>query len=139
MSSGLDEVARRPAVDARERNDATAVEQSTDTDGGTAAAGRVGLGPAAGRSALIRRAADMGPQVYELRVRGPVPAELAREIGATDVVEEPALTILRTQPTDQSGLHGVLDRLRSLGLDLLEVRSSKADVPGLPSGEGHRS
>ena len=81
----------------------------------------------------------MGPQVDELRVRGPVPAELAREIGATDGVEEPALTILRTQPTDQSGLHGVLDRLRSLGLDLLEVRSSKADVPGLPSHEGHPS
>ena len=36
--------------------------------------------------------------------------------------EEPPLTILRTEPTDQPGLHGMLQRLRSLGLDLLEVR-----------------
>jgi hypothetical protein len=86
----------------------------------------------------------MGPQVYELRVRGPVPPELVREIGATDVGEEPALTILRTQPTDQSGLHGLLQRLRNLGLDLLEVRSSPVEVPEVPepevaTPEGHAS
>ena len=81
----------------------------------------------------------MGSQVYELRVRGPVPDELVRDIGATDVGEEPALTILRTQPTDQAGLQGVLERLRSLGLDLLEVRSSPADASAWPSHEGNRS
>ncbi|WP_456578935.1 hypothetical protein [Blastococcus sp. SYSU D00868] len=62
--------------------------------------------------------------MYELRVRGPVPAELLEEIGAEDLGEEPPLTILRTAPTDQSGLHGVLQRLRVLGLDLLEVRTA---------------
>ena len=61
--------------------------------------------------------------VYELRVRGPIPPELLEEIGAEDLGEEPPLTVLRTEPTDQPGLHGVLERLRSLGLDLLEVRS----------------
>jgi hypothetical protein len=30
--------------------------------------------------------------------------------------------VLRTEPIDQSGLHGVMQRLISLGLDLLEVR-----------------
>jgi hypothetical protein len=64
----------------------------------------------------------MGPQIYELRVKGPVPPEVLREIGALDVGEEPPLTVLRTEPTDQSGLHGTLQRLRSLGLELLEVR-----------------
>ncbi|MGY1605414.1 hypothetical protein [Geodermatophilus sp. SYSU D00815] len=66
----------------------------------------------------------MGRQVYELRVRGPVPADLLDEIGAEDLGEEPPLTILRTEPTDQPGLHGVLQRLRSLGLDLIEVRTT---------------
>lgn len=66
----------------------------------------------------------MARVVYELRVRGPVPPELLAEIGAEDLGEEPPLTILRTEPTDQTGLHGVLERLRSLGLDLLEVRSA---------------
>jgi hypothetical protein len=66
----------------------------------------------------------MPGQVYELRVRGPVPAEVLREIGAEDMGEEPPLTILRTEPTDQPGLHGMLQRLRSLGLELLEVRTT---------------
>jgi hypothetical protein len=66
----------------------------------------------------------MGRQVYELRVRGPVSPELLEEIGAEDLGEEPPLTILRTEPTDQPGLHGMLQRLRSLGLDLMEVRST---------------
>jgi hypothetical protein len=64
----------------------------------------------------------MGPQIYELRVKGPVPPEVLREIGALDVGEEPPLTVLRTEPTDQSGLHGTLQRLRSLGLELMDVR-----------------
>ena len=66
----------------------------------------------------------MARQVYELRVRGPVPEEVLREIGARDLGEEPPLTILQTEPMDQPGLHGMLLRLRSLGLDLMEVRTS---------------
>lgn len=66
----------------------------------------------------------MSPQVYELRVRGVVPASVLEEIGAQDMGEEPPLTILRTEPTDQAGLHGLLQRMRSLGLDLIEVRTT---------------
>jgi hypothetical protein len=71
----------------------------------------------------------MGRQIYEIRVRGPVPEDVLREIGARDLGEEPALTILRTEPTDQPGLHGLLEQLRSLGLELLEVRSSVYEAP----------
>jgi hypothetical protein len=70
----------------------------------------------------------MARQVYELRVRGPVPSEVLEELGAEDMGQEPPLTILRTEPTDQPGLHGLLQRLRSLGLDLLEVRVTTAEV-----------
>ena len=69
----------------------------------------------------------MGRQLYELRVRGPVPSDVLEEIGAEDLGEEPPLTILRTEPTDQPGLHGMLQRLQSLGLDLLEVRTTGAE------------
>lgn len=72
----------------------------------------------------------MARQVYELRVRGPVPEELLREIGARDLGEEPPLTILQTEPMDQPALHGMLQRLRSLGLDLMEVRTSLYEVTG---------
>src|SRR3569833_2470081 len=74
-----------------------------------------------------RERADMGRLVYELRVRGPVPPELLEEIGAEDFGEEPPLTVLRTEPTDQPGLHGLLQRVRSLGLDLIEVRPAAAE------------
>jgi len=70
----------------------------------------------------------MARQVYELRVRGPVTDELLRELGARDLGEEPPLTILQTEPMDQPGLHGMLQRLRSLGLDLMEVRTSLYEV-----------
>jgi hypothetical protein len=70
----------------------------------------------------------MARQVYELRVRGPVTEELLRELGARDLGEEPPLTILQTEPMDQPGLHGMLQRLRSLGLDLMEVRTSLYEV-----------
>jgi hypothetical protein len=46
------------------------------------------------------------------------------ELGATGLTEEPAQTIMRTQPLDQAGLHGILQRLRNLGLELLEIRSA---------------
>jgi hypothetical protein len=69
----------------------------------------------------------MARVVYELRVRGPVPHELLEDIGAEDLGEEPPLTVLRTEPTDQPGLHGVLQRLRSLGLDLQEVRIASGE------------
>ena len=75
----------------------------------------------------------MRREVYELRVRGTVPPEVLEEIGAIDLGEEPPLTILRTGPTDQPGLHGMLQRLRSLGLDLLEVRTT-ADVEPFDRG-----
>src|SRR3954467_7865190 len=83
----------------------------------------------------------MARQVYELRVRGPVPLEVLQEIGAEDFGEEPPLTILRTEPTDQPGLHGMLQRLRSLGLDLMEVRTTGPDplevaTPGTRPADG---
>ncbi len=81
-------------------------------------------GPCGTASAPSKGEAQVTRLVYELRVRGPVPAEVLEEIGAEDLGEEPPLTILRTEPTDQPGLHGMLQRLRSLGLDLMEVRTA---------------
>lgn len=79
----------------------------------------------------------MSPQVYELRVRGTVPESVLNEIGAYDMGEEPPLTILRTEPTDQAGLHGLLQRMRSLGLELIEVRTTPVldAAPPLPRAE----
>ena len=39
----------------------------------------------------------------------------------------PAETVLHGPVTDQAGLHGLLDRIQSLGLELIEVRRLPAD------------
>jgi len=64
----------------------------------------------------------MASQTWEVRVRGPIPSAVLAELGAAGLTEEPAQTIMRTEPLDQAGLHGVLQRLRNLGLELLEIR-----------------
>jgi len=66
----------------------------------------------------------MAAQTWEVRVRGPIPSAVLAELSAAGLTEEPAQTIMRTEPLDQAGLHGVLQRLRNLGLELLEIRTA---------------
>ena len=59
---------------------------------------------------------------YEIRVRGRLSdAVLDRfeELDADIATEE---TVLQGPVGDQAALHGILDRVRALGLELLEVR-----------------
>ncbi len=66
----------------------------------------------------------MAAQTWEVRVRGPIPSDVLAELGAAGLTEEPAQTIMRTEPLDQGGLHGGLQRLRNLGLELLDIRTA---------------
>lgn len=65
----------------------------------------------------------MAAHLWEVRVKGAVTTDLLSDLGATNVSEEPAHTVVRTEPLDQAGLHAVLLHMRNLGLDLLEVRT----------------
>jgi len=59
---------------------------------------------------------------YEIRIRGRVtPAMLARFDGLEASVE-PVETKLHGPVADQAALHGVIDLVSSLGLELVEVR-----------------
>jgi hypothetical protein len=59
---------------------------------------------------------------YEIRVRGRVtPALLARFEGLRATVE-PVETVLHGPVEDQAALHGVIDLVNALGLELVEVR-----------------
>jgi hypothetical protein len=65
---------------------------------------------------------------YEIRVRGRVtPALLARFEGLQAQVE-PVETVLHGPVQDQAALHGMLDLVRALGLELLEVRRLPGDT-----------
>jgi hypothetical protein len=65
---------------------------------------------------------------YEIRVRGRVtPALLARFEGLQAQVE-PVETVLHGPVQDQAALHGMLELVRALGLELLEVRRLPGDA-----------
>ena len=57
----------------------------------------------------------------EIRIRGTVPAGVAERLGLKATVE-PVETVLRGAIVDRPALHGVLDRLRTSGHELVEVR-----------------
>ena len=65
----------------------------------------------------------MSAHSWEVRVRGPITSDVLADLGATNVAEEPAHTVVRTEPLDQAALHAILRQIRNLGLDLLEVRT----------------
>jgi hypothetical protein len=71
--------------------------------------------------------------LYEVRVRGRLSRTLASEFEQLALAAnvEPVETVLSGPVEDQAALHGLLRRIESLGLELLEVRRFPR-VPGLP-------
>ncbi|HYI20383.1 MAG TPA: hypothetical protein VD836_16820 [Solirubrobacteraceae bacterium] len=71
----------------------------------------------------------MSMDQYEIRVRGRVtPALLARFEGLEGSVE-PVETRIHGPLADQAALHGVLNLVSALGLELVEVRRLPPDGP----------
>ena len=59
---------------------------------------------------------------YEIRVTGIVPPAVLIEFEGAKAIVEPVQTIIRGPVLDQAALHGIVNRLQRLGLDLIEVR-----------------
>lgn len=74
------------------------------------------------------------PLVYQIRIQGHLnrqPVEWLEEFTVT--LEEDGMTLLSGPVIDQAALHGILKRIRDLGLPLLSVNfieSSPQDTPG---------
>ena len=82
--------------------------------------------PATDRSP--RRCSEL--QRYELRVQGHLDARWADWLdGLTLTRERDGTTTLRGPPMDQAALHGVLARLRDLGLPIVSLRRVCLDRP----------
>jgi hypothetical protein len=68
---------------------------------------------------------------YEIRIRGRVSAAVLETFDAMESDVEPVETILHGPVRDQAELHGLLRRLESLGLELIEVRRLPEGSKGL--------
>ena len=65
----------------------------------------------------------MSAPTYEVRVDGLVPPEALAGLSDVLVAQQELRTVLTGSFEDQAALHGFLQRLRALGLELIEVRS----------------
>jgi hypothetical protein len=74
------------------------------------------------------------PSFYEIRVAGVVPPEALLDFERLTASAEPVKTVLHGSRLDQAALRGLLARLETLGVQILEVRRLRR--PDLPAGEG---
>ena len=75
------------------------------------------------------------PQLYEIRFKGHLSAYRAQIFEGLEMVQAPdGETVLTGPVIDQAALHGVLNRIRDLGLPLLSVRQLPAETEQPRSG-----
>lgn len=60
--------------------------------------------------------------VYEIRIRGRLSGAFETAFEDLTVTVNPVETVVRGRAMDQAALYGILERIRSLGLELIEVR-----------------
>jgi hypothetical protein len=65
---------------------------------------------------------------YEIHIKGRMSEQLLGAFEGMDATVQAGKTVLRGPVLDQAALHGLLDRIQALGLELVEVRR-------LPKGE----
>jgi hypothetical protein len=69
----------------------------------------------------------MAPDLYRISVRGRLTERLGSAFRGMTLESAAGQTVLIGEIRDQSHLYSVLDRVRSLGLELVSVEPSPAD------------
>ena len=83
---------------------------------------------------------DLGePTTYRIRVKGHLQSRWERWFDPMTIAPQPNGDTLLTGPVvDQAALHGVLRRIRDLGLPLISIERSELDTPPA-STEGRKT
>ena len=71
----------------------------------------------------------MPPSYYEIRVIGVLPPEALLDFERLCASVEPVETILHGPLRDQAALHGLLARLQTFGVQVVEVRRLHDRIP----------
>ena len=69
---------------------------------------------------------------YEIRIKGRLSDSLLAAFEGLTATVEPVETVLYGPVQDQASLHGLLDRIQSLGLELVEIRRLPTPADHLP-------
>jgi hypothetical protein len=77
-------------------------------------------------SAGKKRTRKGAGKVYQIVMRGELSERYASAFEGMEMETEPGRTILTGQVIDQTQLHGILDRIGGLGLELVSVQSAPA-------------
>jgi hypothetical protein len=67
-----------------------------------------------------------GPADYQIKVKGRLGSQWSDWFGGMAVESEGAVTTLTGRVSDQSALHGLLIRVRDLGLPLISVKRGES-------------
>jgi hypothetical protein len=82
---------------------------------------------------------NLEPTIYEIRVKGHLDERRMRWFEGLTVSAHPnGETIIRGPILDQAALHGILNRIRDLGLPLLLVRRDDRNSEESNSNEAER-
>ena len=65
---------------------------------------------------------------YEIRIKGRLSDSLLAGFECLTATVQPVETVLHGPVQDQAALHGLLDRIQSLGLELAEIRQLPASI-----------
>jgi hypothetical protein len=77
---------------------------------------------------------------YEIRLTGHLDARWATWFDGLTVTQEPdGTTVIGGSIVDQAALHGLLQRVRDLGIPLISVTRSEPDRPDAPGLDTGRS
>jgi hypothetical protein len=76
---------------------------------------------------------------YEIRVKGRVSETVLAAFAGMTAEVQPVETVLHGEVPDRAALHGLIDRVESLGLELVEVRrlpagTEEPDSEHVPTG-----
>lgn len=80
-----------------------------------------------------------GPGTYEIRLRGHLDARWADRLDVPSLSHDSdGTTVMRGIAADQAALHGLLQRIRDLGLPLVSVIEVDLDQPTHPATPGEK-
>jgi hypothetical protein len=84
---------------------------------------------------IRRRSGATRPTSYEIVVRGELSQRFSTAFEGMTLVARDGQTTIAGPVVDQAHLHGLLDRVRDLALELVSVNATLELTPSAPNGE----